>query len=265
LENTDLKTFIAQGAIDFSTSEPTILASAKLDRFRINAFSPLGKGVLSKIRGFASGEAMITGNLENPDIGGEITLVESGLGLPYLGVDYDFDGQAIVKLYEHTFDFQSFKLVDKEMKTQGIISGTITHDSFKKWMLDLQLTTDNLLVLNTQDKDGALYYGTGLLGGSTTLKGFTDDLVINVDGTTNAGTEFIVPLGNVSTVNSSKLIHFENFVEEEGQEKRPDIVFEKLKGLSLNFRLNVTKQAVAQIVLDKSTGSVLRGSGDGRM
>ena len=265
LENTDLKTLIAQGAIDFSTSEPTILASAKLDRFRINAFSPLGKGVLSKIRGFASGEAMITGNLENPDIGGEITLVESGLGLPYLGVDYDFDGQAIVKLYEHTFDFQSFKLVDKEMKTQGVISGTITHDSFKKWMLDLQLTTDNLLVLNTQDKEGALYYGTGLLGGSTTLKGFTDDLVINVNGTTNAGTEFIVPLDNVSTVNSSKLIHFENFEDEEGEEKRADIVFEKLKGLTLNFRLNVTKQAVAQIVLDKATGSVLRGSGDGRL
>ena len=44
----------------------------------------LVKNVLSQIRGFASGEAMITGNLANPDIGGEITLVESGLELPYL-------------------------------------------------------------------------------------------------------------------------------------------------------------------------------------
>ena len=119
--------------------------------------------------------------------------------------------------------------------------------------------------MNTEDKEGALYYGTGLIGGSTTLKGFTDDLVINVNGTTNAGTEFIVPLGNVSTVNSSQLIHFENIEIEEGEEKREEIIFEKLKGLTLNFRLNVTKQAVAQIVLDKSTGSILRGSGDGNL
>ncbi len=262
LVNSDLKTFQSQGAIDLSGEEPTILASVNLDRFRINGFSPLGKNVLSNIRGYASGEAMLTGNLANPDIGGEITLVESGLELPYLNVNYDFDGESVVKLYDHTFNFQSFKVVDRAKKTRGVIDGTITHTEFKKWQLDLALTTNNLLVLNTEDKDGALYYGTGFLRGSTTLKGYTDDLEINVNGTTNPGTEFIVPLGNVSTVNSSKLIHFENFEPEEGEERK-EIVFEKLKGLSLNFRLKVTRDAVAQIVLDKATGSVLRGSGDG--
>ncbi len=263
LENSDLKTFQAQGAIDLSDEEPTILASVNLEKFRINAFSPLGKNVLSKIRGYASGEVMLTGNLSNPDIGGEITLIESGMELPYLNVNYDFEGKAVVKLHEQTFDFQSFKVVDRAEKTRGIIDGTITHTGFKNWKLDLALTTNNLLVLNTKDKDGALYYGTGFLRGSTTLKGYTDDLEINVNGTTNAGTEFIVPLGNVSTVNSSKLIHFENIEVVEGEERKEDIVFEKLKGLTLNFNLRVTKQAVAQIVLDKATGSILRGSADG--
>ena len=268
LENGDLKTFAAQGAIDLSTEQPSILASAKFERFRINAFSPLGKNVLSKIRGFASGEVMVTGNLANPDIGGEISLVESGLEVPYLNVNYDFEGESIVKLYEHTFDFQKFRVRDRAMETTGVIDGTITHEGFKKWILDLSLTTDNLLVLNTEDTEGALYYGTGLLKGSTTLKGFTDDLVIDVNGTTNPGTEFFVPLGNVSTINSSNLIHFETITEEEselGPIKKEDIVFEKLKGLRLNFRLNVTKDAVAQIVLDRATGSVLRGSGDGNL
>ncbi len=171
LENSGLKTFTAQGAVDLTSEEPSILASAKLDRFRINAFSPLGKNVLSNIRGFASGEAMITGNLANPDIGGEITLVESGLNLPYLNVNYDFEGESVVKLYDHTFDFQNFKVRDRAEQTTGVIDGTITHDRFKKWMLDLSLTTDNLLVLNTEDKDGALYYGTGFIGRENYLKG----------------------------------------------------------------------------------------------
>lgn len=265
LENSGLKTFEANGAIDLTSKEPTILASANLDRFRINAFSPLGKNVLSNIRGFASGEASITGNLNNPDINGEITLVESGLELPYLNVNYDFEGESVVKLSDHTFDFQSFKVVDRAKKTRGVIDGTISHSGFKKWRLDLLLKTNNLLVLNTEDKEGALYYGTGLLGGTTTLKGFTDNLAINVNGTTNAGTEFIVPLGNVSTINNSKLIHFENLELEEGEERNDDVIFDKFKGLTLNFKLNVTREAVAQIVLDKATGSILRGSGVGNL
>ncbi len=266
LINSGLKTLRADGSIDMTSGEPTLLSSVKLDKFRINAFSPLGKNVLSQIRGFASGEATLSGNLSNPYIDGEITLIESGIQLPYLNVNYDFLGESVVKLYDHTFDFQDFKVMDKAMSTTGRISGTIQHEKFKKWELDLALTTDNLLVLNTEDHEGALYYGTGLMAGRTTLKGYTDDLVINVRGTTNPGTEFIVPLGNVSTVNSSKLIHFElNRGGEDEEEKEDVIVFEKLKGLTLNFNLNVTRDAVAQIVLDKATGSILRGSGDGNL
>lgn len=263
LDNSDLKTLKAQGAIDLSGKEPVILASAKFNRFRINAFSPLGKNVLSNIRGFASGEASITGNLGNPDIAGELFLEDAGLKLPYLNVDYDFEGKSVVKLEDHTFDFQSFSLVDRAMGTRGTMNGTITHDSFKKWYLDLSLRTDNLLVLNTEDKEGALYYGTGLLRGSTSLRGYTDNLVINLNGTTNPGTEFIVPLGNVSTVNSSKLIHFEEIDVLDDEKVKEEIVFEKLKGLTLNFKLNVTRDAVAQIVVDRATGSIMRGSGDG--
>ena len=266
LDNSGLKTIQSRGEIDLAANAPTILATAKFDRFRINGFSPLGKNVLSQIRGMASGEATVTGRLSNPDIEGEITLVDSGLKLPYLNVDYDFSGQSVVKLYGQTFDFQDFQVRDKAMGTTGIIDGAITHRSFKKWNMDLVLRTDNLLILNTEDKEGALYYGTGLMAGTTTLKGYTDNLTINVDATTKAGTAFYVPLGNVSTVNTTRLIHFETFeTEEEEENYRESIVFEKLKGLNLNFKLKVTKEAVAQIVLDRATGSILKGSGDGNL
>jgi hypothetical protein len=265
LLNGDLKSLEAKGAIDFTTEEPSILSTLKFENFKIDAFSPLGKNVLSQIRGYASGEASFSGSLSNPYIDGEITLEESGIMLPYLNVNYDFKGESVVKLYDHTFDFQDFKVEDRAMNTTGNIKGTISHEKFKKWMLDLELTTNNLLVLNTEDHEGALYYGTGLLAGRTTLKGFTDDLVIQLQGTTNPGTEFILPLGNVSTVNNSKLIHFESTMMGENKEERKEIIFEKLKGLTLNFKLKVTKDAVAEIVIDKATGSVLRGSGDGNL
>lgn len=263
LLNGGLQTFRAQGAIDFSSVDPTILASARFDKFRINSFSPLGKNVISKIRGFASGDVSFTGRLVNPYINGQIELDQAGLELPYLNVNYDFEGITTVDLYEHTFEFKPVQLVDTAKNTRGVITGTIEHKSFKQWMLDMRLTTDNLLVLNRNDYEGALYYGTGYMGGTTTLQGYTDNLVINVEGRTNPGTEFIVPLGNVSTINRSKLIHFESFEETEDGVTTIRPAFKKLKGLTLNFNLQVTRDAIAQIVIDRATGSVLRGSGDG--
>ena len=122
------------------------------------------------------------------------------------------------------------------------------------------------MVLNTEDEEDALYYGTGLIKGSTTLLGPTDNLVITVEGATNPGTEFVIPLSYVSTIGESKLIHFVDPNEEEiDEEKNNEIIFEELKGLTLNFNLVVTKDAVAQVVIDKQTGSVLRGSGDGNL
>ena len=41
--------------------------------------------------------------------------------------------------------------------------------------------------------------------------------------------------------------------------------FEKVKGLSMNFNLDITKDAVAEIVIDKKSGSSLRGSGTGNL
>ena len=264
LINSDLLNFISKGHINFETSTPTINASVAFDKFKMNAFSPLGKDVLKNIRGYATGKALITGKLKNPSIDGELNLVEAGIELPYLNVNYNFLGNTKIKLYQQTFEFEPINLQDVVMKTKGVMKGKITHSEFKKWYMDLELSTDNLLVLNTKAHEDALYYGVGLIGGKTTIKGFTDELVINVKGITNKGTEFIIPLSDVSQVNESKLIHFVNSEEiEEEENQTKEIVFEKLKGLTINFDIKVTKDAVAEIVIDKITGSLLRGSCDG--
>ena len=266
LINSDLLNFIGKGSVNFGTASPTIIASVEFDKFKMNAFSPLGKDVLKNIRGYATGNVSITGLLSNPNIDGQLNLLDAGIEFPYLNVNYNFLGNTSVKLYDQTFEFEPINIEDEVMKSKGVISGKISHTGFSKWYMDLGLSSDNLLVLNTKAHEDALYYGVGLLGGKTTIKGFTDKLVINVTGTTNKGTEFVIPLSDVSQVNESKLIHFTNVEEiEEDENETKEIVFKELKGLSINFDLKVTKDAVAEIVIDKITGSLLRGSADGNL
>ena len=98
--------------------------------------------------------------------------------------------------------------------------------------------------------------------GPLKLEGFTNNLDIIVEGKTNKGTVFVIPLNDVKTIDNYKLIRFKtgNPDEENINKKIKDI-----KGLDLKINLEVTKEAIAQVVIDKVSGSELKGSGEGNL
>ncbi len=266
LENENSNGFFLNGEVDISNKHTTILANYAIDKFNIQILNPLGKDVINNIRGEVSGNGIISGLLENPDINGHLYLEGTGFSIPYLNIDYDLIGKPKVELTNQTFEFLPTTLLDAVHDTEGVLSGAITHHKFEKWLLDLDIETDNLLVLNTEEQEDMLYYGTAFMDGNATIKGFTDKLVIEVDGKTKSGTEFIIPLNDVSTIGDTRLINFiterENNIDNNQQQ---EIIFDIVKGLTLNFGLEVTDDAVVEIVVDKNTGSILRGSGNGYM
>ena len=266
LENENSNGFLINGEVDISNKKTTILANYAIDKFNISILNPLGEDVINNIRGDVSGNGIISGLLENPDINGHLFLEEAGFSIPYLNVDYDLIGKPRVELTNQTFKFLPTTLLDVVQDTEATLSGKITHYKFEKWFLDLAVDTDNLLVLNTEEKEDMEYYGTAFMDGNATIKGHTDELVIDVVGTTKPGTEFIIPLSDVSTIGDSKLINFITNVDRGiDYNQRQDIIIDIVKGLTLNFDLTVTDDAIVEIVVDKNTGSILRGSGNGYM
>ena len=258
--------FSAVGELDFTPKSPTMDVILDFEKFKLDAFSPLGEDVFNNIRGFVYGNVNLTGVINNPTMEGDLYLDDAGMYFPYLNVDYDFEGTSVISLKDQTFTFDDVSLKDVEKNTSGLLTGTLAHSYFDKWYLDLSLNTPNLLVLNTIEEEGSLYYGSGYIGGNATIKGLTDKLVIDVIGKTNRGTHFVIPISDVKTVETSQLIRFVNKNGDENiEEKRKELISEKLKGLALNFNLEVTKDAVVEMVLDKSTGSYLKGSGVGNL
>jgi len=261
------KNLKANGYIDLTPKVPTIDLNVSLNAFKLNAFGPLGKNVLTKIRGIADGEFKVTGNLSNPDMDGELKLSNTGLTFPYLNVDYNFIRNQTVKLEKQSFLFEKMVLEDSKLGTEGTLSGSISHKSFKDWELNLRIDSDKLLVLDTKDGENVSYYGTGLIAGAASFKGTTNDLNIEVKARTLKGTKFVIPLSDVRAVENSALIHFKN----ENQGKITDVLFDnafllkKIQGLSLSFELDVTKEAEAEIVIDRVSGSSLKGNGSGTL
>lgn len=261
------KNLTAEGVVDLTPKIPQIALQVQLDSFQLNAFSPLGKNVLTKIRGVADGNFEVRGPLSNPAMDGALYLRNSGLKFPYLNVDYNFVDRPEIQLKKQSFVFKDLKLSDSRLNTIGFMNGTINHKGFRNWELDLKIDSDKLLVLDTEDREGVNYYGTGLIAGSARFFGKTNDLNIDVKAKTLDGTRFVIPLSDIKGVENSALIHFkkeETKKEEILLEDKIDLL-ENMQGLSLNFDLDVTKEATAEVVIDKVSGSSLKGNGSGNL
>ena len=258
--------FSAVGNVNLTSKSPLLDVIIDFNKFKLDAFSPLGEDVFDKIRGYAYGTVQLKGFLDNPVMEGELFLDGAGMNFPYLNVNYDFVGTSVISLKDQTFIFEDVTLRDKVKKTNAKLLGTLSHHHFKTWNLDLKVESKNLLVLNTKEDEMSLYYGTAYFGGLATIKGPTDKLVIDITGKTNKGTYFVMPLSDVKTAETSELIHFINKNEVlEKEEVRRAFISEKLKGLAINFNLDVTKEATFEMVVDKNSGSNLRGKGTGNL
>ena len=231
----------------------------------LNPLNPFGQGVITNIRGIVTGKTTVTGNLKEPQINGNLFLDNAGLSIPYLNVDYSFDFDSEVKLEQQKFIFQDVEITDSEYFSKAILNGFIGHKNFSDWYLGLDVTTDRLLVLNTQDKEEALYYGTAFMNGTANLDGPTDEMVISVDGSTAQGTVFKIPLNDFESYGDNSYIHFLSPEEKQARLRGERVLDVDVKGLELDFDLIINPYADIEIVIDRNSGSTIQGSGNGNL
>ena len=263
IKNDTSKSFSAKGDIDVSRKQSKINVALDFNKFNLFPLNPLLDGVLSNIRGDVTGDVKVVGNLTRPDINGNLNIDKGGLGIPYLNVDYDFNESASVSLKKQSFIFNNIKLTDTKHNSNGRLNGSLSHVNFSNWSLDLDLSTNRLLVLDTKETEESLYYGTGFIGGRASISGPTEQLVISVVGETKRGTVFKIPLSDAESFGDNSFIHFITKEEKEAKKKGVEVVFEEIKGLELDFDLDVTEDAEVEIIIDKNTGHSLKGRGRG--
>ena len=263
IKNDITRSFGAKGNIFVSEKQSTIDVTLDFNAFNLFPLNPLLDGVLSDIRGEANGNVKVVGDLRKPDINGDLILKNGGLGIPYLNVDYDFNTNASVTLKDQSFIFNDVRLTDTKYSSKGLLNGTLSHVNFSNWSLGLNITTPRLLVLDTEESEESLYYGTGFIGGRASIYGPTEQLVISVVGETKRGTVFKIPLSDAESFGDNTYIHFITKEEKEARKKGVEVVFEEIKGLELAFDLDVTEDAEVEIIIDKDTGHSLKGRGIG--
>jgi len=265
IERESQKSIELNGTINTLPNTPQVDFDVILRDFDLAPFSNLGGIVLSNLRGKANGKAKIRGDYFEPNIDGNLKLNDAGLSIQYLNVDLDLEEDTALILSKKEFRFIETNITDTKFNTQGKLSGVISHNQFKKWNLDLKINSNRLLVLNTTENDNELYYGTAFINGGATIKGPTDQLKMVIEASSAEGTHFKIPISDTETIGDNSFIHFITPVEKQAINKGEKVYFEDVKGLELQFELDLNKYAEVEVVVDKESGSTLKGYGAGTL
>ena len=216
-------------------------------------FEPFIKDLVSNIRGTISTNLTLTGPPSKPQLNGNIILNNTGVTVNYLNTAYTVIDTVAVKNSVITLDGMVMR---DAAKGTGIVKGTVDINDPSNPDIEVVLDAKNLMALNTTFKQNHLYYGTAYGTGKFSFSGPVNNMDIDINAKTEAGTVFNIPLNTSSTVGDYDFI---NFVSHNDTSKKTVSASNAFNGVTLNFSLSVDEKTTVKIFTDYG---VLEGNGE---
>lgn len=239
---------------------------AVFDDANLNIAQPFVQAQFDGLTGSASGTFDISGKLSSPVLTGKGKVSDGKMRVKYLNTNYAFNGGLIFD--ENEIGVQNLILYDVEQDS-AVLNGGIFHDGFKNFVLDINGEFNHFKMLNTTSVDNKLYYGTAYATGNIDFLGTFKNLQINAKAKTEKGTRISIPIGELAEYNLDQKEYI-NFVDLNKQVQKDR--FQKddedeidLKGVRLNFDIEVNNDAYVELIFDVTAGDIIRGRGSGNL
>lgn len=249
------------GTINNNTSSPTLNLVAHMDEFDLAFAQQFVKGVFSKLRGKASGDLNITGQLSDVDYSGDIVLKNLGLKLDFTGVDYLFD-DTVVSLSKGLAILNDIGVKDERNNSKGSISGAIQFEAISSMGVNLVMRADNLMLLNTTQKDYDLFWGRVYGTGTLYVDGPVSGLSISTpEMRALSNSVFTFNSNSTSNVEEFKMLRFlkrdENGAVTTEEKKRTSA------NMNIDFTLAVDKGTTVNVLVGDDIGDItVRGNSE---
>lgn len=236
---------------------------ANFDRATINILEPFFNKFFTEIDGYATGIFKITGTANAPIINGNGSVEQGEIKVNYLNTPYDFSG-------DFGFTGNEIKFVDIELTdalgSKADLKGEISHQNFKNMSMDLHSDLSTFQVLNTSSSDNELFYGEGYATGQISFTGPIRNMTITASATSTKGTKIYIPIGDTDNIEQEDYINFSNFTADSVQNVQIDVSESvDLRGLTMNFDLDITPDAYCELIFDIKSGDIIRGRGNGQI
>ena len=249
------------GTINNNTPSPSLDLKANMKDFDLRFANQFVKGIFSNMRGKANGVLVINGTMKDLDYSGDIALNQFGLKLDFTGVDYAFD-DTVVNLSRGRAILNNIGVKDGRDNSQGTISGAIYFETLSSMAVELIMRADNLLMLNTTQKDYDLFWGRIYGQGDLYVSGPVKELSIqtpNMKALNNS--TFTFNSNSTSNVEEFKMLRFLK------QDDTGAVTLEERKNsganMTVDFNLALDKGTTVNVLVGDDVGNIsVRGESE---
>lgn len=232
---------------------------------------PLLQGILTKTKGVANAQLVLSGTGDTPTLNGKIKVNNYSATVDFTKVKYTFSGDIEVK--DNRFELAPTSVFDIEGHS-GEISAFFDSEYFTSLTFGINARFNDLMAINTTAKDNSLFYGKGYGSGVLNIVGNEQKTSLNITAQTALNSSIVMPFSNVSTVSQSNFITFidpNKPVEDRLETLRQGFLSKRLRDkvsneLDMHLDIQVLPNTTALIQYSNSImNNIIRGQGRGRL
>ena len=257
----------------FSPADGRFLANAKIDSLDLSLLNPVLGTVIADNVGKANATLKVNGTFKRARLDGVIDIPHYSTRIPYTNVTYSMN-DAVIDVADNVLSLRKTRARDSQGGSAEV-GLTVDLNTLKDIRYDVSVRPDNIMVLNTTEKDNSQFYGKVYASGYASIRGSRLGTEMTVVATTKGKSEFFLPLGGKKDFTQDDFIVFRDAgkpaVDSTNFLLRKKMMYERKQkqkrggssSFSMNMTVNVTPDAEFQLVIDPSTGDVIKGRGQG--
>lgn len=214
--------------------------------------------IFSDVNGYATGKIQLNGNINAPQVLGNLKIKNASLFVNYTKVFYKIDSLHLA-FNDGNIDFGQFNIKDTLGNT-GIVKGKLYQKRFKNMIFDMDVATNKLLLIDTKSTDNDAFYGRAIGKATLSLKGPEKNLKLNISGEAVDSSHIFIPTTDSKQSGEADFIVFKQYGVEMKQRSISSAV-----NLIIDLDLKANNLARIDVILDELTGDIIRATGDGNL
>jgi hypothetical protein len=215
--------------------------------------------------GFLSGKFKITGTASKPNVNGDLKFNDVALRVTQLNSLFKNIDET-VRINGQGIFFDRFTVSD-EKENELVLGGSVLTPDFRNFNFNLTVDADNFRAVHSKAKDNDLYYGDLFLDTHLKVGGTMKNPVVGGNLKINKDTKFtvVLPQSDPGIAEREGIVEF---VDEDNQMLRQTEAMKAamdktgLKGMDVSANIQIDKEALLSLVIDKGNGDYLNLKGE---
>jgi len=192
---------VAYGSLNDTTAMTPLNLSVNLDRFPLSKVSPFIPGRMVWLNGYANGQMVVNGTMEDPIMNGYLVSDSAFVKLPRYGSSLRLSEEKI-SVIDNTIAFKDYKIYGLNEKA-ALLNGDVDFKSLDNIKMNLGVSGKDIQFFGSEQKSYSEIFGKGFIDIDGKLRSSNNLIAINADVK-------LLPKSNITYVMQDEITNMAN-------------------------------------------------------